>query len=398
MEHSEIKAALEAQQNELRGFLAKANEELPATGKNHTETKAAIEKLSAEARELNTRLAEMESKAAVLQGKVAEAQDDYAAQFAKSDAYKNLMSSGRSSARMEFKTAILNQFPVNNDQPLVVTDRRPGVIANPDRPLRIRDLVPTFGTTSNLIEYVKENVFTNNAGPQISSGSPTTGVENVAKPESAITFTLSSTPVITLAHNIPASRQVLDDSPMLEGYIRQRLIYGLNLEEETEILTGTGSGGELNGLFNQATTNVNSASGTDTAIDVIRRLMTALQVNEFAAEAVVLNPLDWQTIELTKDNDGRYIFAQPQGLAAPRIWGVPVVVTNSMTSGRVLVGAFSQAAALFDRMSLVVEMFREHSDYAAKNMVLLQAEKRVALAVHRPLALQKAGFASSVFP
>lgn len=293
---------------------------------------------------------------------------------------------------MEFKTAIINQFPATNDQPLVVTDRRPGVITNPDRVLRVRDLVPKFGTTSNLIEYVKENVFTNNAGPQISSGSPTTGIENVAKPESAITFSLSSVPVITLAHNIPASRQVLDDSPMLEGFIRQRLIYGLELEEETEILTGTGSGGELNGLYNQATAYATSASGTDTKIDVIRRLMTALQASEFSAEAVVLNPLDWQDIELTKDSDGRYIFANPQAVAQPRIWGLPVVVTNTMTSGNVLVGQFSQAAALFDRMSLVVELFREHSDYAAKNMVLLQAEKRLALAVYRPLAMRKASF------
>lgn len=392
MEASEIKAAIEAQHKELHTFLAKANEELASTGKNHAETKSAIEKVSAELKEQNSRLAEIETKQAVLKGNMEAATDDYAAQFAKSDAFKGLMSSGRSSARMEFKTAIVNQFPATNDQPLVVTDRRPGVITNPDRVLRIRDLVPTFGTTSNLIEYVKENVFTNNAGPQISSGSPTTGIENVAKPESAITFTLSNTPVITLAHNIPASRQVLDDSPMLEGYIRQRLIYGLNLEEETEILVGTGSGGELNGLVNQATANANTVSGTDTKIDVIRRLITALQVQNFAAEAVILNPTDWQDIELTKDADGRYIFANPQAVAQPRIWGLPVIASNTMTAGQTLVGAFSQAAALFDRMSLVVELFREHSDFAAKNMVLLQAEKRLALAVHRPLALQKATF------
>lgn len=389
---TEVKKAISDANAELHKQLAKANEELASSGKNHAETKQAIDKLAEESKQLNSRLAEMETKGAVLRGEAEAAKDDIAAQFAKSEGVKNITTGGRTSARMEFKTAILNQFPVNNDQPLVVTDRRPGVIANPNRNLRIRDLVPVFGTSSNLIEYVKENVFTNNAGPQISSGSPTTGVENVAKPESGITFTLSSTPVITLAHNIPVSRQVLDDSQMLEGYIRQRLIYGLNLEEEQEILVGTGAGGELNGLVNQATVNVNSASGTDTKIDVIRRLMTALQSSEFDAEAAVLNPTDWQDIELTKDADGRYIFANPQAVAQPRIWGLPVVVTNTMTAGQVLVGAFSQAAALFDRMSLVVEMFREHSDFAAKNMVLLQAEKRLALAVHRPLALRVATF------
>jgi HK97 family phage major capsid protein len=271
-------------------------------------------------------------------------------------------------------------------------DRLSGIVATPNRILHMRDLLPVGRTSSNLIEFAKENVFTNNAGPQISSGSPTTGVENVAKPESAITFTLANAPVITIAHNIPASRQVLDDSGMLEGYIRDRLTYGLLLEEETEILVGTGSGGELNGLLNQATFTASSVTGTDTKIDVIRRQMTLLQTNEFSPEAVVLNPIDWADVELTKDAEGRYIFAQPQSTAAPRIWGLPVVATNTMTSGQCLVGAFSQCGAIFDRMSLVVELFREHSDYAAKNMVLLQAEKRVALAVWRTLALRKATF------
>jgi HK97 family phage major capsid protein len=292
---------------------------------------------------------------------------------------------------MEFKTAITNVYPATNDQPLVAADRLAGIIANPNRRLRIRDLVPTYGTTSNLIEYAKENVFTNQAGPQYGTASPTQ-VENVLKNESGITFTLTNTPVITLAHNIPASRQVLDDAPMLEGYIRDRLIYGLNLEEEEEILAGTGTSGTLNGLINNATAVASSASGTDTKIDVIRRLMTALETSEFLAEAVVLNPLDWQDIELTKDADGRYIFANPQAVAQPRIWGLPVVSTNTMTSGQVLVGAFTQAAGLFDRMTLTVELFREHSDYAARNMVLLQAEKRLALAVWRPLALRKTTF------
>ena len=43
-------------------------------------------------------------------------------------------------------------------------------------------------TTSNLIEFTRENAFTNNAGPTV-SGSPQ-AFENVTKPESAITFTL----------------------------------------------------------------------------------------------------------------------------------------------------------------------------------------------------------------
>lgn len=393
VELKSIQETLEKNRGELHTFLAKHNEQLAVDGKTLEETKTAVLRIDEEIRKSNAKIAELEQKqAGIPGGRQGDEGKDIAMCFTESDQYKALSgSSGASRARLEIKTAITNPFPFTNDQPLVAADRLAGIISNPDRRLRIRDLVPVYQTSSNLVEYAKENVFTNNAGPQIGSGSPTQ-IENVAKAESGLTFTLANTAVITLAHNIPASRQVLDDAPMLEGYIRNRLIYGLNLEEEEEILVGTGASGTLNGLINQATAFASSASGPDTKIDVIRRMITGLELNNFTAEAVVLNPADWQDIELTKDTEGRYIFANPQQVAAPRIWGLPVVSSNTMTAGSVLAGAFSQACGLFDRMTLVVELFREHSDFAAKNMVLLQAEKRIAFAVWRALGLLKATF------
>lgn len=387
-----VKAAIDASAAEIKAAVAKATEEAGIAGRSANETRAELNALLSKWQAAETRLLDLEQREAGRAAGDKREQKDFATQFAESKAMDEVRGKQRPTASMEFKTAIINQFPPSANAPLVTPYRLPEIIRNPDRILRIRQLLPTMPVSNtNLIQIPKENVFTNNAGPQVGAGSPTQ-VENVAKPESGITFTLQDVKIITLAHNIPASRQVLDDAPLLEAFIRQRLVYGLELEEEIEILTGTGTGEELNGLINQATAVSTSASGDDTKIDVVRRLITALQQDNFQPEAIVLNPSDWQDIELTKDADGRYIFANPQNAAQPLLWGVPVVPSNTMTAGQVLVGQFSQAAMLFDRMTLTLELFREHSDFAAKNMVLMQAEKRVGLAVHRPLGLRKATF------
>ncbi len=105
-----------------------------------------------------------------------------------------------------FKTAIVSDGSLFT-QPY----RVPGISAVTQR-LTIRDLLRTSPTTSNLVEYVKEISSTNAAAPQGKGSSPQV-FENVAKAESALGFQLFSEAVVTLAHWIPASKQVLDDGP-----------------------------------------------------------------------------------------------------------------------------------------------------------------------------------------
>ncbi len=131
---------------------------------------------------------------------------------------------------------------------------------------------------------------------------------------------------------------------------------------------------------------------TGTKIDILRRSMTQLYLSEFAPECFILNPIDWEDIELTKDTQGRYIFANPQSLLGPTLWGRPVIVTNSMTQGQFLTANLTQAAQLWDRQSATVEVSREDADNFTKNMVTIRAEERVALTVYRATALIKGVF------
>jgi HK97 family phage major capsid protein len=391
---AEIKALAETQgtllatTRELKTWMEKANGEIAAVKNVESETKSAMEKLAAKAGELTDKCLELERKMTAGKEESQQAHQSFGEQFVKSDAFLAMAAGRTKFARMELKTAIINATGQN--QPLVAADRLPGIIANPDRVLTIRDVLPVGRTASNLVEFTKENVFTNNANPQYASPAR----ENVTKPESGITFTLASAPVVTLAHFIPVSRQVLDDAPQLQSYVNSRLTFGLKLEEEDQLLNGSGASGNLSGILTSGNfVAYNRAVSGDTRLDTIRRAIAQAALSEYTADTVVINPADWERMELTKATDGQYVMANPMDLAGPRIWGKRVVATNSIASGTFLVGAMSMGAQIWDRMDAAVQISYEDGDNFKKNMATLLAEERLALTVYRPSAFVKGTFA-----
>lgn len=356
----------------------KANGELESLGKVSDETKGAMESLTKQYDELYDRLQTLEQKGATVSE--TEQEVNIAKSFMDSDAFKDIKDGRTSRARVELKTAIINATGQN--QPLVPSDRLGGIYTTPNRILTIRDVLTSSPTNSNLVEFTREASFTNNAGPQI-GGSPEQ-YENVTKPESGITFTLINVPVITLAHFIPASKQVLDDASSLESHINNRLMYGLKLKEETQLLSGTGANHQLNGLITQATAFTQTSPETTNEIDIIRMAIKQAHVAEYRPNFLVLNPSDWFDIEIRKvgSGDDRYVVGDPSRLMAPNLWGLPIVVTNSISAGTFLIGS-SQGAEIKDRQQAAVEMSFEDSTNFQKNMVTIRAEERLTLCVYR---------------
>src|SRR5690606_8034717 len=144
---------------------------------------------------------------------------------------------------MAVKAAITEGAGSGGD--LIVPQRVPGIVTPPMQRLTIRDLLSWGRTTSNSVEFVRESGFTDNAN--VVSENPSDG-----KPESNITFEMDSAPVVTIAHWIHASKQVLADVPMLQSYIEGRLRYGLKLREEAQLLNGSGVRLNMDGLYTQA--------------------------------------------------------------------------------------------------------------------------------------------------
>jgi len=263
--------------------------------------------------------------------------------------------------------------------------RVPGIIGPPMLQLRVRDLFPVMTTDQAAVQFVRETLFTNLAAVQ-DEATP------AAKPQSALAFESKQVTVATIAHWLAAARQVITDAAGLQQYIDNRLIYGLAVVEDDEILNGTGGGTHLEGLLTEEDIQT-IAQGTtpsvadDNYADVIRRAMTLVELAEYSASGIVLHPNDWSAIELLKDEDGRYIWARVQETGVRRLWGLPVVTTPKIDEGTFATGAFAQAAALYTREDATVRMSDQHSDFFTKNLVAILAEERLALTVFRPEAV-----------
>ncbi|WP_107341486.1 phage major capsid protein [Agrobacterium pusense] len=249
----------------------------------------------------------------------------------------------------------------------------------PQRRMTIRALLAQGNTNSNSIEYDKEKGFTNNAAPV---------AEGALKPQSEIQYEEATAPVRTIAHWMRASVQILADAPGLRSIIDNRLRYGLSYVEEAQLLNGSGSGQNLEGLVTAATAF--AAPGGLVAgqmIDTVRLGMLQVALAEYPPNGVVLNPIDWAYIEMLKDGEGRYLIGNPQGTLSPSLWGLPVVATQAMGVDKFLVGAFDLAAQIFDRQDATVEVSTEDQDNFVKNKVTIRAEERLALAIYREEAL-----------
>lgn len=384
-EFGQVKKDLAERDAEIKRFTSEAAEQIKATGKIADETKAALEKQAKAGEELAARFAEIEQLIAKLsandpgQRKSAPSvgqrfiEDEKVKEFLKD----GLASKGRVQVNVKAITSLTSGDGGAGD--LIVPQRVPGIIRQPDRMMTIRNLLSVGRTTSNSIEFVQETGFTNNAAP-VAEGQP--------KPESSMNFELQTAPVRTLAHWVQASKQVLADVPQLQSYIDTRLRFGLELVEEEQLLAGDGTGQNLLGLIPQATAYDTSRSRVgDTRIDTIRRAMTQVRIAEYRPDAIVLHPNDWEEIELTKDVNQRYIWANPAGLVGPTLWGLPVIDTTAVEEGEFLVGNFMMSAQIWDREDATVDVSTEDRDNFIKNMVTIRAEERLALTVYRPEAL-----------
>ncbi|MET3715382.1 phage major capsid protein [Pseudomonas sp. PvP001] len=317
------------------------------------------------------------------------------------DAYKALQQKNQNQAEIEITKSDMASMSETKltSAGLVPTQWDPVIQDRPRQDLVIRDLIPTTPVDGQSYSYFLEKLHTRGAGMV---------AEGAAKPSSDVTFEQKTDNVRKIAVWMPVTDEALDDIPQLYSYIQELLRYDLKLKEEGQILKGDGQGNNLNGIMTQASA-FNAALGQagDTAIDTVRRAIYQVRKqSKRGADAIVMTDLDWMNIELLKDADSRYLFANLQGMVTPVLWGRPVVVSDSMdegvpaaggvaaTGGEFVVGSFAQGARLYDRMAFTVKVGWINDDFV-KNQRVLLVEERLGLAVRRPYAFVKGRFAAA---
>jgi hypothetical protein len=232
------------------------------------------------------------------------------------------------------------------------------------------------------VTYVQEDSFTNAAD---------TVAEGAAKPESAETFNLVTELVSKIAHFLPVTDEMLEDVAQLRTLIDNRLVMGVQLEEEDQLLNGDGTAPNISGILDRTGLQTTITVGADTAADAVYQMVTDIREAFYEPNGIVINPTDWGSVNfrLAKDGSDQYFAGGPftvvrdgTEIRVETFWNLDVVVTPAIAAGTVLVGDFTQAQ-VFRKGGLSVEASNSHSDYFIKNKTAIRAEERVALAVYR---------------
>lgn len=295
-------------------------------------------------------------------------------------AFKTWMSRGArgDSPQVELR-ALIAELPATSTAGLLLPVGQPFLGNVNQQRLFVRDLLGHGTTTLSQIPYVRELNATSN------EGSASTVAEGAVKPEGTVQFAADVAPTTVIAVNIPVTTQMMEDAETVVSYINGRLVYMLKLREEKEILAGNGIFPDLKGLLNFAGVQSQTAVSGEYAITIANAIAKVENVNG-SADGVAMNPVDYWAYVTKRAASGAGTFDAGTPFSSPvaTLWGLPVVRTKSLSSGTAVVGAWSTGAQLYDRQQANVRVFEQHSDYAARNQVLIQAEERVALANYRP--------------
>jgi HK97 family phage major capsid protein len=378
----ELRKAIDEKHGAVLKKADDALEEAKKSGKLSEETKKSVDEALTGINVLREQLKEIEQKMARKPGSDPDEVKSYGHQVANSERFKSYMADGGQGAvRISLKAITAANAAAVSDR-----DLEPA-LGLPKRTLTIRDLLTVVPTSSGSVDYAQQTTRTNNAAPV---------AEGAAKPTSAYVWAIVNLPIRTIAHLAKLTRQALDDVKQLQGEVEQEMRYGLKLVEEDQLLNGDGTGQNLTGLVPNATAfSAPFTLDNPNKIDVLRLAMVQAELAFYASDAFVLNPADWGEIELTKDDTGAYVFANPQGLAGPRMWSLPVVPTPAMTAGDFLTGGF-KLQTLYDRMEPEVLIASENSDDFEKNLYTMRCEERLGLAIKRPAALISDSFVAAI--
>lgn len=308
----------------------------------------------------------------------------------------------------------------------------PGIVELRFYPNVIASLFPSMPVSSPVISYVRESAWTNNAAATNEGATKPTSTNALAR------FTEQLGKITHLAH---VTDELIQDAPYFWSLIQKRIAQGVGRKEEIELLAGSGMPG-INGLLNRSTSFTQHTTGL-TAIsnlsiptsgtpgagatpDVVTSVTpgyqivgatglapTGVQIAEgllqmltdirttrfFEPDAMVMNPVDYMTVRLAKDNSGQYLggsffgYAYGSAVDVPasgaveeglRLWGKRTLTTPVMPVGLNLVGAFAESGQVLRRSGLQVQTTNTNGFDFEQNLWTVRGEERVGLLVERP--------------
>lgn len=286
----------------------------------------------------------------------------------------------RANIDASIKAALTNEGKGNTGDTSVPSQpERRGFIGQVLPPLRLLDVLPSRPTSSDAVEFI-QFTGTGDAAEQEHEGD--------TKAQLAFEGTPARAEIVTIAGWTTASKQVLSDAPALQSQIDRVIRHKVLARLENRIINGVGGQGKINGLLNQAMPMVPAIG--ETPADIIGEGLVAMANNGYAPNLVLMNPLDWFRLQITRknDTDDEYVFGSPTSPAPPSLWNTTIVPTAAMPARQVLTVDTSLVTVL-DREQMSVVLTNTHADYFVRNLVAILGELRAGLEVLDTAAVLK---------
>ncbi|WP_430298001.1 phage major capsid protein [Sinomonas sp. B1-1] len=251
-------------------------------------------------------------------------------------------------------------------------------------PNRILDRIPTTTMGAPSVEFLVHGS---------TSGAATTVAAGGLKPEITPNTVRTILTAKKIAAFTAANDEALADFPGMLGFLNNELLRAIVDAENSQILSGDGTGENLLGLLNTSgiLTRAYGAGSETQKLDTLDLAITDLRNGAAYTEPdlVILHPTTWSGMRRTKDSQGRYLLnPNPAADEANTIWGLPVLVTTQIAAGTGIVANMREATRAFLRESISVKAGFP-GDFFQRNLTGFVAEERLALGVKRPAAIVK---------
>lgn len=264
----------------------------------------------------------------------------------------------------------------------------PGIV---DRvhPSRILDTIPCIPCTTLNHEFIKDTTTVD--------GVTGTTAEGATAPDVTLAFESLIVSMVAIKATFGVSVESVADYSTLLGYTQGEVMRQIVDTENSQILTATGTTGNMNGLINQAGNTIAVPTTLATGVTPMDYILQG--INTVAAVPNVLGTVDqiwmhpdaWYSMVGLKDGLNRYLITPDPTRDAPKeLFGIPVYVTTALVDSS---GDPLSTAVLLDSTKFGygiirsgVEMWQGYNDLDFSQFI-----QRYALMWRGQLAVVRAG-------
>lgn len=237
------------------------------------------------------------------------------------------------------------------------------------KPLFISEIISITPTNARHFTYIDKTGY---------EGAPAMTAEGVQKPVGDWNLVETVVNPKKVAFIVTVSKEMLDDIDNMAGDVMLEIREQILDVMEFQWINGDGTGNNISGILDNATpfaagplaATVNFANNKD----VIRAAIDQVKRANFIPNYIIMSTSDAASMDMEKDSTGQYLFPTFVGNDGMTVKGIPVIESNYVTAGNVIVGDFTKYRGKV-REGLVIDTGFKTGDWE-KNFVSFRGEAR----------------------